>query len=357
MRMPKWLSDLFEERLPPENVPLAPTMDLDLALKDAEELLSYVAEAGIDVAPDAVQTIVTAIAASRTGATAWGPDNAAALLAAIAKVAAKASPVTAETLRASRDAGQKKIRTYELLGFPVLIVIISLSFLSFVTNGLSKSINTDIDSANKLVVTLHADSPTPSPAPKGTPLATAASISRLEDLQEFAATARSIKRDALKLHGYLFRGGEPLPDSIKKPDYELPADLQDSAAARKAMIDSTKFYQNVRSFAKGVQKDTDLYYAALGTVILTILYALLGAFAYLLRLFSSQVSKHTFSRTYSASARIFIAAIAGLIIGLFNAFTVSTGASLSPLALAFLAGYAADGFFASLEGLSFKKPA
>ena len=37
-------------------------------------------------------------------------------------------------------------------------------------------------------------------------------------------------------------------------------------------------------------------------------------------------------------------------VGLFNNFTVGQGASLPPLAVAFLVGYAADVFFSFLEG-------
>jgi len=46
-----------------------------------------------------------------------------------------------------------------------------------------------------------------------------------------------------------------------------------------------------------------------------------------------------------------IAAIAGAVVGLFNNFTISQGASIPPLAIAFLVGYAVDVFFSFLEGL------
>ena len=41
----------------------------------------------------------------------------------------------------------------------------------------------------------------------------------------------------------------------------------------------------------------------------------------------------------------------GAVVGLFNNFTVTEQASIPPLALAFLVGYAVDVFFAFLEGL------
>lgn len=38
-------------------------------------------------------------------------------------------------------------------------------------------------------------------------------------------------------------------------------------------------------------------------------------------------------------------------LGLFNNFTITQGASIPPLAFAFLVGYAVDAFFSFLEGL------
>ena len=39
------------------------------------------------------------------------------------------------------------------------------------------------------------------------------------------------------------------------------------------------------------------------------------------------------------------------VVGLFNSFTVTQGASIPPLAIAFMVGYAVDVFFSFLEGL------
>jgi hypothetical protein len=71
----------------------------------------------------------------------------------------------------------------------------------------------------------------------------------------------------------------------------------------------------------------------------------------LLRSFERQISTHTFTPTIANSARFLIAAIGGAIVGLFNNLTVTQSASIPPLAIAFLVGYAVDVFFAFLEGL------
>ena len=51
------------------------------------------------------------------------------------------------------------------------------------------------------------------------------------------------------------------------------------------------------------------------------------------------------------SARFLIAGIGGGVVGLFNTFNVTQGASIPPLAIAFLVGYAVDVFFSFLESL------
>ena len=48
--------------------------------------------------------------------------------------------------------------------------------------------------------------------------------------------------------------------------------------------------------------------------------------------------------------RFVIAAIAGGVVGLFNNFGTSQAAALSPLAIAFVAGYAVDVFFSLIDG-------
>ena len=62
------------------------------------------------------------------------------------------------------------------------------------------------------------------------------------------------------------------------------------------------------------------------------------------------MSTRTFTPSAANSARFLIAAIGGAVVGLFNNFVVTQEASIPPLALAFLVGYAVDVFFAFLEG-------
>ena len=93
------------------------------------------------------------------------------------------------------------------------------------------------------------------------------------------------------------------------------------------------------------------FYGAITVCLLPALYALLGTCAYLLRTFERQMTTRTFTPSIADSARFLIAAIGGAVVGLFNNFTIGQGASIPPLAIAFLVGYAVDVFFAFLEGM------
>jgi ABC-type glycerol-3-phosphate transport system permease component len=93
------------------------------------------------------------------------------------------------------------------------------------------------------------------------------------------------------------------------------------------------------------------FYGAITTCLLPVLYALLGTCAYLLRSFEQEMTTKTYVPSSANSARFLIAGIGGGVVGLFNSFTVTQGASIPPLAIAFLVGYAVDVFFSFLEGL------
>jgi hypothetical protein len=70
-----------------------------------------------------------------------------------------------------------------------------------------------------------------------------------------------------------------------------------------------------------------------------------------LRSFEEQIKLRTFTPSDAHIARCVIAAIGGAVVGLFNNFNISQDASIPPLAIAFMVGYAVDVFFSFLEGL------
>ena len=173
------------------------------------------------------------------------------------------------------------------------------------------------------------------------------------ELQTYASQIRAIYARSRQLnHFVLNQVRDPFSDLRKPGEYKstfqlpvpLPADLEPVVTGR------IQVYQDARSFGQEVIDDVSVFYGAMTTCILPMLYALLGTCAYLLRSFSQEMRTRTFIPSHSDSARFLIAAIAGGVVGLFNNFTVTEGASVPPLALAFVAGYAVEVFFTFLEG-------
>jgi hypothetical protein len=125
---------------------------------------------------------------------------------------------------------------------------------------------------------------------------------------------------------------------------ELPPGLPDLTLAATERV---CVYQRVRYYAQSTEESATILTGACASSILPVLYALLGAGAYALRRLEAQLRSSTFIAE-AHSPRFITAAIAGAVVGLFN---FGQGVSVSPLAIAFLAGYAVDVFFAFLEGL------
>jgi hypothetical protein len=332
-------------------------------LADAQRLLTYAAEVGIEV--DA--TIPTAVLTARsTRAERWSAQTAAHLLAALTLLAAQLRPVTAESLKVCADPTvvAQTLRGYKIVAICLALFIVPFSLASFVTSGLSEAIRKDLETANKLAVQLHDElgppHATPVPAP-GSPDANTlphgvTQKEALMDLQQFAALIRTIDARARQLHVFApYTVADPLADrraerDQRKETFELHPGLQDRSAFYAEATAKISVFQEVRYFAQSMQEIVATVYGAITTCILPVLYALLGACAFLLRSFEARIKSRTFTLSDAHLARFVIAAIGGAVVGLFNNFTMTQSASIPPLAIAFVVGYAVDVFFSSLEG-------
>jgi hypothetical protein len=322
------------------------------AIDDAERLMKYAAEIGVDVSPDTRSAILHARTAYTAG---WNEDIAAHLLDALTGLAARLKPVNAESLKAYHDDTRPTVRNYLKWAIVLACVIIPASVCTFVTSAVSTAIVSDVSHANALAVKLRSElgpplaagSP-PAEIPKGI-----SDADVISDLQDYAATVRLINARAKRLNWFVARIEKtPVEDigtrEARKEKFELQVGIPDPITERDRI---TETYQDVRYFAQAILADISVFYGAITACILPVLYALLGTCAYLLRTFEDQMSTRTFTPSAANSARFVIAAIGGAVVGLFNNFAVTQEASLSPLALSFLVGYAVDVFFAFLEGL------
>jgi len=335
------------------------------ALEDAERLLKYAAEIGTEVDSKIRDGVLAARAA---GAEGWDETTIANLLESLTKLAAKLRPVTADSLKASGRDSHPTLRIYWVVAISLAIFIVPFSVASFVTSAISDAIKKDITAANELAVRLNgqlassqgqgpARQPVASTAQNGT-TPVPPGISRTDvvtELQTFASTIRSIDSRARQLDLFILKGvKDPFADIRGNPvelkkKLQLPVPLGDDLAG--VSNDRIQVYQDVRYLGQSVVDAVSVFYGAITTCILPVLYALLGTCAYLLRSYEQEMRSRTFLPSHADFPRFMIAAIAGAVVGLFNNFTISQGASIPPLAIAFLVGYAVDVFFSFLEGL------
>jgi hypothetical protein len=357
-------------------------------LEEAELLLAYAAEVGIEVKDEIRHDVLNARAESAGGK--MSEQTADNLLTGLTALAANLRPVTVRSLKCCLDGSEaskreirKTLRFYLTFVIVCAVPIVICSLVTFVFNHFADNIKKDVTAANLLALKLQTDfgpsstnesqtndSAAPPNSP-GTNGQTADQIwwgsnqpphgledkSVIEDLREFAATMREIDEYAKMLNHFVFNAArDPFHDlrtdreadrQIMKQNFELAPGLDvllSHEFAKKVAI-----YQDVRAFGEAVQETGSVFYGAFATYILPILYALLGSSAYLLRSYESQIKNRTYVGSGRNAAHFLVAGISGMVVGLFNNVTQSV--TIPPFAEAFLVGYAVDVFFTFLEGL------
>jgi hypothetical protein len=159
------------------------------ALQDAERLMKYAAEVGIDV--DA-ETRAAVLHSRFESGTQWTDAGAARLLAALTNLAARLKPVTPESLKACSSDKRHAVRDYWAWAVGLAAIIVPFSLASFVTSGISDAIRKDIVTANELAVKLTAQLHPPAPpagaaaAPDGLPTGLSV-VEIVTELQQFAS--------------------------------------------------------------------------------------------------------------------------------------------------------------------------
>jgi hypothetical protein len=328
---------------------------LEKELERAQCLLAYAAEAGIDIDDAVRRAVLCCRDAAQTG---WDDDRAAGLLSALTKIAITVHPVTKESLDATDSVAEaeRKGRLYKRSMFWLFTILVPFSLGTFCTSRLSEAIQKDLDAAQALAVKVNDELYGPGSEGSVTTREAVHTFARgttqlsvIQDLTQFAQAVRAIDADARKLNMFVFwMEAEPFPTT---PEGRKNLELVPGLTNLPAIADhEVEVFQRVRLFAQSAQKDVAVWYGAVASCILPMLYALLGALAYLLRSFEQQLETRTLRHADGHAARFTIAAIGGFVVGLFNV-SVEQSATISPLALAFLVGYAVDVFFSFLQGL------
>jgi hypothetical protein len=305
-------------------------------LAKAELLLIYAVANGIELDDNVRLAIYNA---RLTDETARNADVADALFVAYTRMSTKLKPITAESLMATSQHKNKGVRKYRLIVLALASVVIPFSILSFVSSAISEDIGKHIDEGNSLLVQLRDGLGADFAGPKK--LTDAEAIAKV---QQLSTTMRSIYQEANELNVALLGQIHDIPDAPLR----LPLGLADIG---KTLTDMIPSFQDLRHFGQSGRDLVSIFYGAISTSLLPVLYALLGVSANLLRQFEQQIRARTYVQSEANSAHFVVAAIGGGVVGLFNNFTLGQSASIPPLAIAFLVGYAVDVFFSFLENL------
>lgn len=222
-------------------------------------------------------------------------------------------------------------------------------------------LHNELQSYQDAVIKEQENLPAPSVNPELGSSKAQAALSLKNTLGEFAQNNRQIYKRTQFLAGLSLRGSEnaylsqnSLRENIElslpilqKPNSTNQEDVVEAGMSKLAI------YQDIRLIAQNAVRSSDLVWGAVTSYLLPVLYAVLGALAFILRDLTERTSKNTLRSAYARSAnrgRLLAAVMAGTAIGLFGGIWEAP-LSLAPplLVVAFLAGYAADKFFSFLD--------
>ncbi|MCJ2072312.1 hypothetical protein MKK75_26560 [Methylobacterium sp. J-030] len=352
-------------------------------IDDAEVLVKYASETGIAVPASDLTNIFAARDELQTGS--FDISTKSNFYASYSVVTKLLGDVTANTIRnCSSESTRAILRRNRVWAISITVIATTISLLTFVLDSTSSKIKEDIDSASSLAAKLRLSFPGGTNSFAVNPCAEIYKIVALpngvhisEDdiqlLQSLSSKIREIHNRSIKLN-ITMRSVEcdPIPSCSQNTDYlrakrhkdrkyltevqpknemDSRAQLEINPAISNYAADSLckiRTLQEVRSFAENVRDNYGALYGGISSYALPILYAVLGAFAYRLRTFSETIRRRTYHPSFSDSARMITAVIAGAISGMVNP---AHSLSLSPLATAFLVGYGVEIFFKFLDSL------
>jgi hypothetical protein len=342
----------------------ATTPAFDAALAEAGQLLEYAASAGLfpEEGPYAADIVIPKLIQAQEAkrARSLTAEVIIAFWIAYGRLARVSAPVSAASLAASKHVPMlgMKIRATLL----VLLVIGSSIFLFMSTATLTETQEL-IEQQNTAALKLRADLQVlrnSTAANVGSLQGTSVIADRVfEEMVEFSRKSAWLLQSASRLNGsftpwWISLSINDVTFNEKNPNgmhyLNVPPGLSTVDEIEDQAVYQVTAYQYIRDYALGLCKIDLLIYTGLSTYFLPTIYALLGAFLYGFRMYSRLIRRKEFLPSGAHSARYFIAAIAGLVVGLFGSL-LPRGMALPPLAVAFLVGYAVEAFFSRLDEL------
>jgi hypothetical protein len=314
--------------------------DIADAIRGAQLLLSYATECGVDIDLDAVKTIVESKDQLRSGS--WNPASEVGLWVALNNVAKAVKPVSVASLEFMSDKGPDRagisatsgssprksaaheaVAKYRNRFFAWLIVLLVVQMYWLVGARITNDFETipkRVEELNALIDKLKL---------AGTGQADSREIKTLEAEREENFTKAGTRIEILQKWNSIW-GLSFLRGSADNGTGADPAKSNDRALLTAGFV-----------------------LTAMQVYLLPLLYGLVGACAYVLRKLAGEIENRTVSDGSETQyqLRFYLGALAGMAVGWF--FTPeSTPAlfkSISPFALAFLAGYSVELLFAAMD--------
>jgi len=378
-------------------------------LRHGADMVSYAGLSGKPIAIPDIEAVSVARDAQRDFE--WSIAVEAPFYDAMSRISRALAPVGAETVGIeAREGTRKALRNYSISAAILTLLILTLSCLLFVVKQISEDIQAGIQTNDQIALTLHGqlqafdaaikkESVLPSADSFAQTQTSPQTIAMKNSLQRLATTnrqlytdierTRSVTNALLWLPNFIGRrmisllgktwgkdwgsvamqyanvncsaaGGadwECSSDSRRRAlEVDLSADKNSPMIADDAVkqgFQKIAVYQQIRATASWA-RDTILSFVGSTTgFVLPILYAWLGATAAILRKLHNDIAARTFHPEYSKVANrshVTNAVIVGVSIGLLSE-TILGGTLLSPLAIAFAAGYSSDALFQFLDRL------
>lgn len=294
----------------------------------------------------------------------WTPEVSQEFWSAYAKLCDLIQPVTMDSLTASnRDIewrgwfpwrssrkislAERSSARYLRLLFCLVALVVPLQLYVWVCTNLSKQI-ADIFAANQTIISKN-----------------------IESFQKLAATTgdpgHTYTQDELNVIDRLDADRSSIIFNLVRADSEtrllqlvatlhsdIPAVAGSSATSGNWFTDYNQVLnlQNMQEAASlAAQEEASLIVGVLQSFIMPLLFGAIGAIAYVIRTISDQIRTSTFGHNTPIRhlLRVGLGVLSGVVVGLFNG--LSTQLSLSPLAIAFLAGYGVEALFSMFDGV------
>ena len=350
------------------------------ALEEAGLLLRYAAQNAKDLDPD----LSLAIAEARNAAQneAWSPQISQRFWTAFSRLCGLVQSVTVDSLAAAargaptsgwlpwRDAetisiAERSSARYLRALLVLLATIVPLQLYVWTSTNLSRKIDDYLAATKSKVVQLTEEYNRLKDRPSAAGGRPSTVASGFDDKGEaFKTLAYAVHIDLERI-GHLVKvlqvvtlgrrdDGSPDKSSDKSSDKSYEYWQTASAYWGDYFDPAIRRFEWTQEDNNRMQQRGNLIVGVIGSFVLPVLFGTIGAVAFIIRSTSDQIRDSTFSTSSPIRnvMRVALGALAGVVVGLFG--DLSTQLSLSPLAIAFLAGYGVEAVFSMFEGLAQK---